>query len=179
MFFRLDTGDVSSVLLVVGVQGSSRQRPSWQLLSNPKIVEQVNRLVAVARANEDLGVGVLHTEPGTGDVFDPAAGHVRPVEGLRRAEDDPVLTKTEQCCETTARLASDLGYAVDFVIDATATTPSLPREVPEPSTNDELLAEPRTLRVEEIIARTEYALSGRFATISAVDELESAGVGSG
>jgi hypothetical protein len=29
----------------------------------------------------------------------------------------------EQCCETTARVASDLGYAVDFVIDATMTFP--------------------------------------------------------
>src|SRR3954469_4036245 len=29
----------------------------------------------------------------------------------------------EQCCETTARVASDLGYPVDFVIDATRTFP--------------------------------------------------------
>src|SRR5205085_9813273 len=29
----------------------------------------------------------------------------------------------EQCCETTTRVAADLGYAVDFVIDATLTFP--------------------------------------------------------
>ncbi|XLM22660.1 isochorismatase family protein, partial [Chromobacterium piscinae] len=27
--------------------------------------------------------------------------------------------RTEQCCETTARVASDLGYEVDFVSEAT------------------------------------------------------------
>jgi nicotinamidase-related amidase len=31
--------------------------------------------------------------------------------------------RTEQCRETTARLACDLGYRVTFVIDATATNP--------------------------------------------------------
>ena len=31
--------------------------------------------------------------------------------------------QTELCCETTARLASDLGYRVVFVTDATATFP--------------------------------------------------------
>src|SRR5256885_1088784 len=29
----------------------------------------------------------------------------------------------KQCCETTARVTADLGYAVDFVIDATMTFP--------------------------------------------------------
>ncbi len=31
--------------------------------------------------------------------------------------------RTEQCCETTTRHASDLGYAVDFVAEATLTFP--------------------------------------------------------
>jgi len=31
--------------------------------------------------------------------------------------------RTEQCCETTARVASDLGFAVEFVTDATTTSP--------------------------------------------------------
>jgi len=29
----------------------------------------------------------------------------------------------EQCCETTTRVAADLGYAVDFVTEATMTFP--------------------------------------------------------
>jgi nicotinamidase-related amidase len=34
--------------------------------------------------------------------------------------------RTEQCCETTARVASDLGFDVTFVTDATATS-AIPR----------------------------------------------------
>ena len=35
----------------------------------------------------------------------------------------------------------------------------------------EILADPRTLPVADVIARTEYALAGRFATISTVAEV--------
>ncbi|MFD0529361.1 cysteine hydrolase family protein [Kitasatospora arboriphila] len=38
--------------------------------------------------------------------------------------------RTEQCCETTARVASDLGYQVVFVTDATATHPIEHRDAP-------------------------------------------------
>ena len=38
----------------------------------------------------------------------------------------------------------------------------------------EILADPRTLQVDDIIARTEYALAGRFATIRTVAELTGA-----
>ena len=79
--------------------------------------------------------------------------------------------RTEQCCETTARVASDLGYDVTFVTDATATNPIAHRDAPADRPLDELLADPRTLHCEEIIARTEYALAGRFATIRTVAEL--------
>ena len=79
--------------------------------------------------------------------------------------------RTEQCCETTTRVASDLGYDVTFVTDATATNPIAHRDAPADRLLDELLADPRTLHCEEIIARTEYALAGRFATIRTVAEL--------
>jgi hypothetical protein len=41
----------------------------------------------------------------------------------------------------------------------------------------EVLADPRTLGTGEIIARTEYALAGRFATIRTVAELTGVAVG--
>jgi hypothetical protein len=41
---------------------------------------------------------------------------------------------------------------------------------------DELLADPRSLGTAEIIARTEYALGGRFATIATIDEVAGVGV---
>jgi nicotinamidase-related amidase len=194
---------VNRALIVIDVQESFRQRPNWQAVSEPAIVDKVNRLVERARADDDLVVWVLHSEPGTGTVFDPATGHVRLIDGLTPLPDEPRITKTahnaftttnlarlltengvrelticgirtEQCCETTARLASDLGYDVTFAIDATATTPIPHRDAPADLTPAELLADPRTLQVEDIISRTEYVLAGRFATIRTVDELTGA-----
>jgi hypothetical protein len=66
----------------------------------------------------------------------------------------------EQCCETTARVAADLGYAVDFVTEATMTFPI-------PNWDDP----GKELGVEEIRERTEYALRRRFARISTVAQL--------
>jgi nicotinamidase-related amidase len=187
-------------LIVIDVQESFRQQPIWAATSNPGIVENVSRLVAAARAGGDLVVWVLHTEPGTGTPFDPAGGYVCLMNGLIPHEGEPVLTKTshnaftttglqqlltmrainelvicgirtEQCCETTARIAADLGFDVTFVIDATATTPIAHRDAPAGRPVAEILADPRTLSTGDIIARTEYALAGRFATIRTVAEL--------
>ncbi|MFB9235050.1 cysteine hydrolase family protein [Plantactinospora siamensis] len=191
---------MTSALLVIDVQRSFQQREIWAANSNPDIVRQVNRLVTAARERGDLVVWVLHSEPDTGTVFDPANGHVRLMDGLEPAPGEPRLTKTshnaftttglaqlltergirrlivsgiqtEQCCETTARVASDLGYDVTFVTDATATTPIQHRDASPGRTLAEILADPRTLGTADIIARTEYALAGRFATIRTVDEV--------
>ena len=191
---------MSRALVVVDVQKSFQQRPNWAAVSNPAIVKQVDRLVSAAREAGDLVVWVLHSEPGTGTVFDPALGHVRLMDGLAPLDNEPIVTKTsinaftttnlqqlltthgvrevvicgiqtEQCCETTARVASDLGYDVTFVMDATATFPIAHRDAPVDRPLDELLADPTTLSTDEIIRRTEYALARRFATIRSVDEL--------
>ncbi|MFI6845661.1 cysteine hydrolase [Kitasatospora sp. NBC_00085] len=191
---------MNSALVVIDVQESFRQRANWAAVSNPGIVGQVNRLVECTRANGGLVVWVLHAEPGTGNVFDPALGHVRPIEGLTPAAGEPVITKTshnaftttnlqqlltergirelvvsgirtEQCCETTTRIAADLGYRVTFVTDATATHPIEHRDAPPGRSLDEILADPLTLSTDEVIARTEYALAGRFARIATVEEL--------
>jgi nicotinamidase-related amidase len=186
-------------LVIIDVQESFRQRPLWRTASNPHIVADVNRLLDAARSRGELVIWILHAEPGTDTVFDPARGHVRPMDGLVPVEGEPILTKTshnaftttnlqqtlvshgigrvvvcgirtEQCVETTARLASDLGYEVTFVTEATVTFPAPHWENPDLDV-DELLADPRTLGVEAIIARTEYALAGRFATIASVAEV--------
>jgi nicotinamidase-related amidase len=187
-------------LVVIDVQESFRQRPNWAATSNPEIAKQVHRLVETFRAGGEMIVWVLHVEPDTGTVFDPASGHVRLMEGLTAAVGEPVITKTsfnafyttnlqqlltsegivevvvcgirtEQCAETTARDAAGRGYEVMFVTDATATTPIEHRDAPPGRPIAEILADPRTLQVHDIIARTEYALAGRFATIRTVDEL--------
>jgi nicotinamidase-related amidase len=191
---------MSRALVVIDVQKSFQQRPNWAAVSDPAIVKQVDRLVSAAREAGDLVIWILHSEPETGNVFDPALGHVQLMDGLAPLDSEPIITKTsinaftttnlqqtltsrgirelvicgiqtEQCCETTTRLASDLGYDVTFVTDATATFPIAHRDAPADRTLDELLADPSTLSTDEIIRRTEYAIAGRFATIRSVDEL--------
>jgi len=60
--------------------------------------------------------------------------------------------RTEQCCETTTRHASDLGFLVRYVTDATLTFPMRTREG-------------REVSVAEIRERTEMVLDGRFAQV--------------
>src|SRR5438105_4227656 len=67
--------------------------------------------------------------------------------------------RTEQCCETTTRHASDLGFQVRYVSDATLTFPMQTRSG-------------REVSAQEIRAHTELVLDGRFARIvSAADAL--------
>jgi nicotinamidase-related amidase len=176
-------------LIVIDVQESFRARPSWALFDNTDIADDVNRLVDHARANGDLVVWVLHEEPGTGTTFDPESGHVRYLEGLRepaagdvevrktahnaftttnlqqrlteRGVTDVAISgiRTEQCCETTARLASDLGYRVRLVLDATATQP-LPRHDGR-----------GRFSAAEVQDRTAAALQGRFAEVVNLEEV--------
>jgi nicotinamidase-related amidase len=198
----------SRALIVIDVQESFRQSPLWSTISNPDIVRDVNRLVTHAREAGDLVVWVLHAEPGSGSGFAPASGLVRYQDGLTVQPGEPELRKTshnaftttnlgqiltahgigsvticgirtEQCCETTARLASDLGYEVTFVTEATATNPIPHRSLieslddPDSLTAEQLLADPRTLPAEAVLERVEYALAGRFARIATVDEVVS------
>ena len=138
---------MTCALLIIDVQESFRQGPLWPAISNPGIASDVARLVDGARANGDLVVWVLHSEPGSGTTFDPASGHVRYIDPLKPQAGEPQLIKTshnaftttnlqqlltqqgisevivcgirtEQCCETTARVAFDLGYQVTFVTEA-------------------------------------------------------------
>ena len=200
-------GMTQTALIVIDVQESFRVRPNWKAVNHPDIADRVTVLVNAARANGDLVVWVLHTEPGTGGAFDPALGDVRLIEGLEPAAGEPILTKTshnaftttnlqqiltqhgirevvisgirtEQCCETTTRVASDLGYDVVFVTEATATTPLPHWTTPADATLEEILADPRTLSPEVVVERTEYALAGRFATIRTLDEMAGQAVSS-
>lgn len=65
---------MNRALIVVDVQESFRARPEWSRMADPDIARSVDRLVALARDRGDLVVRVLHTEPGTGNVFDPGRG---------------------------------------------------------------------------------------------------------
>jgi nicotinamidase-related amidase len=78
-------------------------------------------------------------------------------EWLRRREVEELIVtgiRTEQCCETTARHASDLGFAVRYIGDATLTFPM------QTLTG-------RKVAPAEIRERTEMVLDGRFARVLA------------
>jgi nicotinamidase-related amidase len=65
--------------------------------------------------------------------------------------------RTEQCCETTTRHASDLGWEVDFVVDATLTF-------------DMIQPDGTTLRAADIKSRTATVLHQRFARVCTVQQ---------
>lgn len=179
---------MTNAMIIIDVQESFRQQASWADISRPDIVERTNHLVDHARLSGDLVVWVLHAEPGSGGPFDPQSGLVELQPGLHAEPDDLRVTKTshnaftttnlhqqliargiarlrlagirvEQCVETTARLASDMGHEVDLVLDATATHPL--------ARHDGV----GTISPEDVVARTAAALSGRFATITTIDQI--------
>jgi nicotinamidase-related amidase len=63
--------------------------------------------------------------------------------------------RTEQCCETTTRHASDLGFTVDYALDATLTW-------------DMTQPDGKTLLATDIKMRTATVLQNRFTTICTV-----------
>lgn len=65
--------------------------------------------------------------------------------------------RTEQCCETTTRHASDLGWTVDYVTGAT-------------HTYDMVQPDGSALSAADIKSRTATVLSERFATLCTVEQ---------
>lgn len=65
--------------------------------------------------------------------------------------------RTEQCCETTTRHASDLGWTVDYVLDATLTW-----DMPQP--------DGQTLSASNIKARTATVLDQRFCRVCSAEQ---------
>ena len=171
-----------TALIVVDVQESFQYRPYWRDSDAPMFLERLQALVDGAAALGIPVVQIFHVEDS--GVFSLASGHVKTLAGLR-IEPDAVFHKsshsalvgsgldvwlvrhgirrlivtgirTEQCCETTTRHASDCGYEVVYVTEATLTFPMTDRHG-------------RVWSPEEIKARTELVLQDRFAQISTVD----------
>jgi len=176
-----------SALLVIDAQESFRARASWARRANHAFETNVASLVDAHRSAGLPVIYVLHTDDDP--EFTPGSPLVRLMDFLEPRDDEPVLTKntrnaftsttlqaqllalgvrrlaitgiqTEQCCETTARLAADLGYAVDFVLDATNTFPIPNADVPG-----------EELGTDAVIERTVYALQRRFARIVSTAQL--------
>ncbi len=98
--------------------------------------------------------GVFHKHVHSA-MFGKTAGGGTLEQWLRERRIEEVLVtgiRTEQCCETTTRHASDLGFKVRYVTDATLTFPMQSRSG-------------REFSAAEIRERTELVLDGRFARI--------------
>jgi nicotinamidase-related amidase len=172
-----------TALIVIDVQESFRQRPYFREVFVPAYVERQQALIDGAQRAGIPVVQIYHIEDD--GPFSLASGFVRPLDPLRiqpavtfhkRRHSALVGSgledwlarhgirhlivsgiRTEQCCETTTRHASDLGYTVDYVGEATLTFPMTD-------------AGGREWSPAEIRARTELVLAGRFARIATVEE---------
>jgi nicotinamidase-related amidase len=171
----------NTALVVIDVQESFRHRDYWSDVDTPAFFDRQQALIDGAKAIGIPVVQILHVEPD--GVFSLASGHVRtltplvitpdvtfhkhrhsalvgsdlPVwlteNGIRRLIVSGI--RTEQCCETTTRHASDLGYEVDYVSEATLTF----------AMTD---AHGHRWSAQDIKARTELVLADRFARIATV-----------
>jgi nicotinamidase-related amidase len=173
----------STALIVVDAQESFRHRPYFNDQGLAAYIEMQQALIDGAAAAGLPVVQIFHVEDS--GVFAESSGFVTTLEPLRLAPTvvfrkhrhsalvgtglEVWLTRqgvrhlivsgirTEQCCETTTRHASDLGYAVDYVGEATLTFPMTD-------------AAGRSWSAAEIRERTELVLAGRFARVVTVAE---------
>lgn len=176
-----------SALLVLDVQDSFRATPRWERRNNKRFEVNLSRILEAYRSAGMPIIFFLHED---GDeLFRFGDPEFKLMPFLNRRDTEPLIVKhtrncftstnlqpllmslgvrrvaitgiqMEQCCDTSARVAADLGYAVDFVIDATLTFP-----IPNWDSPGEELG------VEAIEERTAYALRRRFARIISAEDL--------
>ena len=177
-----------SALLVIDAQDSFKAGPRWERRDNHQFEMKVDALIQAYRDAHLPVVYFLHTD--NDEAFSRDSRYFKLMDFIKPRPDEPVMIKNtrncftsttlqpyliekgvrrvgitgiqmEQCCETTARVAADLGYAVDFVTEATMTFPIPNWDKPG-----------EELGVDAIRERTEYALRRRFARITTVDHLK-------
>jgi nicotinamidase-related amidase len=179
-----------TALLVIDAQESFRHRPYWSDSDMPLFMERLQALIDGARLCKIPVVQAFHVEES--GPFSVASGHVVSLAELSFTPDATFYKRshsalvgsgldvwlvqhgvrrlivsgirTEQCCETTTRHASDSGYQVDYVTDATLTFPMTDRHG-------------KVWSPREIKERTELVLDGRFARIVSVEEALACSVG--
>jgi nicotinamidase-related amidase len=176
---------MKTALLVIDAQKSFKARPFWSEQDIPAWQLAQQQLIDACVARSIPVVQVFHQTADNGP-FDPRQGLVSTLDEIGI---DPALVihkhkhsalagtplldwligqniqrllisgiRTEQCCETTARHASDLGFSVDFFSDATLTF-----AMTHPHSGI-------TFTADEIKARTELVLAGRFVRLRTVSD---------
>jgi nicotinamidase-related amidase len=172
-----------TALLVIDVQQSFEHRPYWNASDASAFHDRLQSLVDGAKARDIPVARIFHVEES--GAFSLESGHVKTMAALSLAPHITIykhrhsaligsglsvwLTergiqhlivsgiRTEQCCETTTRHASDSGYEVDFVSEATLTFAMTDRHG-------------RHWTPADIKARTELVLDGRFARVLTAQE---------
>ena len=170
----------NTALLLIDIQDSFKTNGRWERRGNQHFEANVASLLDAFRAAGLPRFFILHNDSDPG--FRPSDPEVRVMNFLERRDDEPLLVKNtrnsftstdlqerldalgikrvvvtgiqmEQCCETTTRMAADLGFEVDFVTDATQTFP-----ITNKSTGQEI-------STDDLVERTEFVLRDRFARI--------------
>lgn len=177
------TTDQKSALLIIDVQQSFLRTPYWSDAELPRFQSALLKLEAGCRAAQVPIVHIFHID--SDGPFRANSGLIKPMDWLRvqptarfdkhvhNAFTDTGLDtwlrrqgvqrliisgiRTEQCCETTTRVGSDLGYEIDFVSEATLTFPMTHKGTGQ------------TFSAQDITTRTELVLADRFARIVSVD----------
>jgi nicotinamidase-related amidase len=155
---------------------TEQDMPAYLSAQNALIEGCVARGVPIVRIFHVEGPKATH------NAFAVESGHIQPIQGLAAFQAAATCHKsrhsalvgtglevwlhqnqigkiivsgirTEQCCETTTRHASDLGFAVDYALDATLTW-------------DMVQADGSTLNAADIHMRTATVLQDRFAHVT-------------
>lgn len=174
-----------TALLVIDVQESFPHRPYWTEQDVPAYLTRQQTLIDGCRERGVPVVQIFHVEDE--GAFSHASGLVRTLSGITITPDLIVekrvhsalcgtslqqwLTRhgirrlivsgirSEQCCETTTRHASDSGFQVDYITEATLTFPMTHA------------GSGVAYSADDIKARCELVLAGRFARILTVDQV--------
>ena len=176
---------MNTALLVIDAQQSFAQRTSWM---DNEATPYIQAQQALINGMHHLGLPVVQIFHHDNDVeFQLDSGFVRTLDGLQVAPtatfyktrhsalvgtgldvwlrehgiNHLVISgiRTEQCCETTTRHASDLGFKVDYITEATHTFAM------------QHAASGEYFDVAAIKRRSELVLAGRFAHIHTVNSV--------
>jgi len=187
MLYNKQVPITESALLVIDAQDSFKLGERWARRNNKDFEKNVERLIDLYRRHNLPVIYFLHSDEDPG--FERHSEHYKLMDFISPLTSEPIMHKDtrnvftstglsallmekgvrrviitgiqmEQCCETSTRVAADLGYAVDFVTEATITFPIPNRDKPG-----------EELGVDAIRERTEYVLRGRFARITTVDAI--------
>ena len=175
-----------TALLLIDIQESFKVGDRWSRRGNPDFEKNVSVLLDYWRSADLPRFFILHTDPDPG--FRTTDPEFRLMDFMKHRPGEPLFVKTarsafvgtdlqrqlvalgvrrlvvtgiqmEQCVETTTRMAADLGYEIDFVLDATQTFPVTDRTTGE------------RISTEALIERTRFVLRDRFARIIGARDL--------